>query len=234
MERPILIIVHQHNSTPGRVGLELRNRGFALDIRRPRFGDPLPETMDDHAGVVVFGGPMSANDTEDYITREIDWFEVPLKVDAPVLGLCLGAQMLARHLGAEVQFHPEGKVEIGYYSIHPTEAGRALGPWPECVYHWHREGFRLPAGADLLATGEVFCEEAFRYGGNAYGIQFHPEVTLAMMHRWTVVGAPRLELRGARPREQHFAARAVHDGAVREWLERFLDRWTAPLGFTRP
>ena len=77
--------------------------------------------------------------------REIDWIEVPLREQRPFLGICLGAQMLARQLGARVAPHPQGRAEIGYYPIRPTAAGHALCPdWPEHVYHWHREGFELP------------------------------------------------------------------------------------------
>lgn len=71
--RKVLIIVHQETSTPGRIGMMLKAMGFALDIRRPCLGDALPETMDEHTGAVVFGGPMSANDPEPWISREIDW-----------------------------------------------------------------------------------------------------------------------------------------------------------------
>src|SRR5690348_3027414 len=71
--RPVLIVLHQETSTPGRVGNALRALGYRLDIRRPRCGDRLPETLDEHAGAVIFGGPMSANDCDDYIRREIGW-----------------------------------------------------------------------------------------------------------------------------------------------------------------
>src|SRR6476469_3743357 len=71
MLAPILIVLHQETSTPGRLGHALRQRGYPLDVRRPRFGDPLPETMAGHAGAITFGGPMSANDTTDFIRREI-------------------------------------------------------------------------------------------------------------------------------------------------------------------
>src|SRR5882757_6967833 len=91
---PVLIVVHQETSTPGGVGNALRALGHCLDIRRPRFGDPLPETLDRHAGAVIFGGPMSANDGDDYVRREIDWIEVALREQRPFLGICLGAQML--------------------------------------------------------------------------------------------------------------------------------------------
>src|SRR6201985_3314993 len=80
---PVLIILHQETSTPGRVGNALRALGYRLDIRRPRFGDPLPETLDHHAGAVMFGGPMSANDGDDYIRREIDWIGVALREERP-------------------------------------------------------------------------------------------------------------------------------------------------------
>ncbi|MGA7972017.1 MAG: glutamine amidotransferase, partial [Pseudolabrys sp.] len=96
MLKPVLIILHQEHSSPGRVGQALSQRGYPLDIRRPRFGDPLPETMADHAGAVIFGGPQSANDEDDFIKRETDWIGVPLRDEKPFLGICLGAQMMAR------------------------------------------------------------------------------------------------------------------------------------------
>ncbi len=162
---PVLIVLHQETSTPGRVGNALRALGYTLDIRRPRFGDPLPSTLDMHAGAVMFGGPMSANDTDDYIRREIDWLAVPLRERRPFLGICLGAQMLARQLGASVAPHPEGRVEVGYYEIRPTQDGRAVcADWPSHVYHWHQEGFGLPAGCALLAEGNDFPVQAFRSG----------------------------------------------------------------------
>ena len=156
-------------------------------MRRPRYGDPLPADLADHAGAIIFGGPMSANDEDDYLRREIDWIGVPLREGKPFIGICLGAQMLARHLGHRVYRHPQGKVEIGYHPIRPTEAGRSCcdSPFPEQVYQWHREGFDLPCGATLLAEGQEFEVQAFRYE-NAFGFQFHPEVTYAMICRWTV------------------------------------------------
>jgi GMP synthase (glutamine-hydrolysing) len=196
---PVLIVLHQEHSTPGRVGYLLQQRGHPLDIRRPRFGDPLPDTMAQHAGAVIFGGPMSANDPDDFIKQEIDWLSVPLREEKPYLGLCLGAQMLAKHLGGSVYTHPEGRAEIGYYPLVPTEDGQAFAQeagadWPSHVYHWHREGFHCPSGAKTLATGDDFPTQAIRVGPNAFGLQFHPEVTHAMICRWTVRAAERLAL----------------------------------------
>ena len=229
MNSPVLIVLHQEHSTPGRVGHALRKRGFTLDIRRPRYGDPLPETMEGHSGAVIFGGPQSANDEDDFIRREIDWIGVPLKENKPFLGICLGAQMMARHLGGRVSFHEDGQVEVGYYPIRPTEHGRAVCElWPDHVYQWHREGFDLPCGATLLAEGDTFPVQAFRQGAHAFGIQFHPEVTHAMMCRWTIRGAHRMELPGAKQRVAHFEDRWVHDYGMQSWLSHFLDRWLRP------
>jgi GMP synthase (glutamine-hydrolysing) len=227
--RPVLVILHQENSTPGRIGNALRALGHALDIRRPRFGDPLPETLAAHAGAVIFGGPMSANDGDDYIAREIDWIEIPLREQRPFLGICLGAQMLAKHLGAKVAPHPQGLTQIGYYPIRPTGAGLSLCPdWPAQVYHWHSEGFDLPAGTELLAHGDDFPNQAFR-AGSAFGFQFHPDVTTAMMHGWTARGDTSLP--GAQPRHRHFEGRAIHDVAERAWLANFIDGWLTRAPF---
>jgi len=226
---PVLIVLHQETSTPGRVGNVLRALGHGLDIRRPRFGDPLPETLDGHAGAVIFGGPMSANDPDEYVRREIDWIAVPLAERRPLLGICLGAQMLAMQLGARVAPHPESRVQVGYYPVRPTAAGVAVCPhWPDHVYHWHREGFELPAAAELLAEGSDFPVQAFRFD-HSFGLQFHPDVTYAMMHCWTTRDDEHLELPGALPRHRHFSDRALHDAIERAWLREFLDRWLARL-----
>lgn len=224
---PVLVVLHQEHSSPGRVGNALRALGYPLDIRRPRFDDPLPATLEGHAGVVIFGGPPSANDPDDYIRREIDWIAVPLKEKKPFLGICLGAQMMARHLGARVAAHGDGHVEIGYYPIRPTEAGIAVcAEWPGHVYQWHREGFELPSGCELLAEGDSFPVQAFRLD-NAFALQFHPDVTYLQLHRWTTKGHERLASPNARSRAEHFAQRAVYDVAERAWLKRFVDRWLA-------
>ncbi|MEP3045465.1 MAG: glutamine amidotransferase [Roseibium sp.] len=221
----ILIVLHQEHSSPGRVGQELVKRGFTLDIRKPRFGDSLPETMDHHVGAVIFGGPMSANDPEAFLHKEIDWIKVPLAEQKPFLGICLGAQMMVKHLGGTVSGHKDELVEIGYYPLRPTETGKDLMDWPDKVYQWHREGFDLPSGAELLATSPTYPNQAIRVGPAAYGIQFHPELTHQMMVKWTTKGAPRMDLPGAQQRRDHFAGRFVHDAAVRAWLDSFLDMW---------
>ncbi|MDQ6437778.1 glutamine amidotransferase [Mesorhizobium sp. LHD-90] len=219
----ILVVLHQETSSPGRVGHVLIENGFDLDIRRPPLGDPLPDTLADHAGAVVFGGPMSANDGDEFVKRETDWLAVPLVENRPFLGICLGAQMLVNHLGGSVGSRDDGIVEIGWYPIKPTEDGKRLMHWPEMVYQFHREGFSLPDGATLLATADHYPNQAFRYGDNAWGIQFHAELTRVMMQRWVVRGAHRFELPGAQPGRDHLGGRMIWDMHLKRWLGEFLE-----------
>jgi GMP synthase (glutamine-hydrolysing) len=225
--RPILVVLHQEHSTPGRLGHRLVDRGYTLDVRRPRFGDPLPETLAHHAGAVIFGGPMSVNDAEDYLRRETEWVGVALREGAPFLGLCLGAQMLARHLGAAVGPHGDGHIEVGWFGLKATDAGRKLLKWPDRVHQFHREGFGLPVGATLLAEGaaETFPNQAFAYGSAAFAIQFHIELTTAMVNRWTSSIAQRASAPGKQDRELHFEGRALHDWQTAAFLDGFIDLW---------
>lgn len=221
---PMLIVLHQERSSPGRVGQILSAKGYPLDIRRPALGDSLPSTLAAHSGAVIFGGPMSANDPHDYVRAETDWLKVPLKENRPFLGICLGAQMLARHLGARVASHPDGLTEIGWYRLRSTEHGRQMMRWPQMVYHFHREGFDLPHGAKLLAEGDAYPNQAYRYGENAYGIQFHAELTRAMMQSWIVRGASRFTMPNAQRGSEHLEGRMMFDAPLRAWLGEFLDQ----------
>ena len=158
--------------------------------------------------------------------REIDWLAAPLAEDKPLLGLCLGAQMLAR-AGARVFNYEDKRSEIGYYAIEPTPAADRLCParFPRSVYQWHSDGFDLPDGAELLAAGGAdFPSQAYRHGRRAVGLQFHPEVTYHMMCRWTHRGAERLTRPGAR-RPEHLGGWFQHDGRVAAGLEAFLPAW---------
>ncbi len=233
--KPALIVLHGEQSTPGRIGRLLCECGAPLDIRRPCFGDPLPENLSRHSCAVIFGGPMSANDEHDWLKREIDWIGAPLRENKPFLGICLGAQLLARHLGHRVATHPEGRIEVGYYPIHPTEEGHSVceSPFPKCVYQWHREGFDRPNGAVLLAEGEDFEAQAIRIGEKAYGLQFHPEVTYAMMCKWTVMALERMNHPTAQQRQRHLEGWFQHDGAVARWTKSFVRNWLGPEDLDR-
>lgn len=225
--RQILVVVHQATSHPGLVGDKLRSQGYHLDIRCPALGDELPSTMAAHAGAIVFGGPMSANDdaTLPFIRTELDWIATVLAAGRPYLGICLGAQLLARVLGAQVFPHPTEQREIGYCELQPTPLAQPYFTLPMWVYQWHGEGFALPTGAVPLATGTTFSHQAFRYGDTAFGLQFHPEMTAQLIDEWTTRGADQLDLPGAQPRDRHFAAHERYGGQVDQWLDAFLAQW---------
>ncbi|MBN9490880.1 MAG: hypothetical protein J0H44_26895 [Alphaproteobacteria bacterium] len=229
-EKPknIAIVVHQEHSRPGRVGALLEKRGYTLRRLCPNLGCDLPEDMSDYAGVVIFGGPMSANDcgTLAGIKCELDWIPKVVEAGVPYLGLCLGAQLLTRAVGGRVAPHPQGLVEVGYVDIEPTEAGRRWIEAPMKVYQWHREGMVLPDGCELLATNERYPVQGFRYGPNAFGFQFHPEVTLEMKEIWTL-NSERLTMPGIQQRGVHLSMHALYDPPLDRWINRFLDRWLA-------
>lgn len=226
MSGRMLMLVQAQPPLTGRVGERLEARGYQLEIRNPIDGDPLPRTLDGFAGVVVFGGPMSVNDSElSGLGEQIRWIPRAVASGVPFLGICLGAQLLARGFGARVAPHPDGVAEIGYFPIRPTSGSGTLFDGLDSVYQWHLEGFELPSGAELLAGGETFPNQAFRIGARAYGIQFHPEVDADIMEDWMSRAAHRLELPGAQQPDQQRRGNRDHDPAVAAWLDRFLDGW---------
>ena len=222
MSNQVLIILHQATSTPGRIGTLLKSRGYNLIVRRPALGDKLPDTLEgDYAAAIMFGGPMIANDKDDFIRYEKDWIQLPLKEDIPFLGICLGAQLLACSIGGAIKI--KDHVEIGYYPIRPTAYGEKIIDWPPFVHQWHREWMQPPDDAKILAIGQGEEPQAFQYSKRAYGIQFHSELTLAMVNRWLVKAEHRLTLNGAQQREKHFEGRYMHDNHVKTWLNNFFD-----------
>jgi len=148
-------------------------------------GEPLPQKS--HSGLIIMGGPMSANDDLPGLKDELGLIEKALGDDVPVLGICLGAQLIAKALGARVFRNAE--LEIGWEKVWLTEAGKSdalLGGLasPETFFHWHSETFDLPEGAEWLAFSEKCKHQAYRYGRRVYGLQFHPEVTAEMIDDW--------------------------------------------------
>ena len=128
----VLIVLHQEHSTPGRVGMALRALGARLDIRRTGLGEPLPKTLAEHDGVIVFGGPMVSNDAHEWIQREIEWLAVPLAEEKPFPRICLGAQMLTRALGARVFFTRTSGARSAISRFAPIAAADVLcaAPFP--------------------------------------------------------------------------------------------------------
>lgn len=223
----ILIVLHQPGSTAGRVGELLEERGYALDKRRPCCGDELPDDLSPYDGVVVFGGPMSANDCQkfDGIRKEIEHAKRVLDAGVPYLGLCLGAQILSRALGGAVAPHPEDHVEVGYTEIVPEHGAGEVFEHSTHFFQFHREGFEVPRGAELLATGtNSFENQAFRVGETAYGFQFHPEITLEMIHRWNMGGGHRLMRPGAQPKRAHIKGYELFNDGIERWTRALFDR----------
>lgn len=228
VRKRIAVIVHQEQSRPGRVGALLEKRGYELHRLCPNLGCNLPQDMSDYAGVVIFGGPMSANDCGTLAGIKCELESIPKVIEAgvPYLGLCLGAQLLTRVVGGRVGPHPEGEIEVGYVDIAPTDAGRAWFNGPMKVYQWHREGMDIPDCCELLATNDTYRVQGFRYGPNAFGFQFHPEVTLEMKEVWTL-NSERLKQPGIQQRGVHLSMHALYDPSINRWIDGFLDRWLA-------
>ena len=221
----IAVVIHKETTSPGLVGEKLRAMGFSLDIRAPVLGDPLPNDLENYAGVVVFGGHMSVNDDEPYLKKEMAWVQRVLDANLPYLGVCLGAQMLAKVLGAQVDTHPTELEEIGYYWVSATQDGSALFPSELCVYQWHSQGFEVPKDAVLMVEGKDFPNQAFRWGDRAYGLQFHPEMTQPMIELWTDLGADLLGGPNTQSREQQLKNHHQYRHRVDAWLETFLNNW---------
>ncbi|MEM9924637.1 MAG: glutamine amidotransferase [Cyanobacteria bacterium P01_D01_bin.50] len=147
---------------------------------------PLAEDM-----LIVLGGPIGAYDEEDYpfLVDEIRLLEQRLKADLPTLGICLGAQLMARALGARV--YPGGEKEIGWSNIKLSDAGKYsplvhLDTEQTPVLHWHGDTFDLPTGATHLASSRLYQNQAFSWGKACMGLQFHPEVTVSGLERWFI------------------------------------------------
>ncbi len=166
-------------------GLRLRYVNFERDPgARP--------TLDGYDGLVVLGGPMNVDQTEEFpfLATEVELVGEAIARDMPVLGICLGAQVIARALGAEVRVNP--KKEIGWYPVSVTDEGRSdplLGhlDGTEQIFQWHGDTFDIPEGAMRLASSPHCANQAFRYGDKVYGLQFHLEVDEAMIARWLEV-----------------------------------------------
>ena len=153
------------------------------DLYQP--GAALPDAGR-YDALIFMGGPMSVNDDAPFLRQEMEFIRQAIARRQPILGICLGSQLIARALGAAVWRNPAK--EIGWYPLRFTEAagGDCLfdGLSEETVFHWHGETFDLPHGAELLASSDLCRNQAFRAGEHVYGLQFHLEVTPEMIADW--------------------------------------------------
>ena len=183
---PTVAVLH-HLNTPmlGHVQEPLRAAGLELDERRPLHGDDLPD-LDQVDGIVVLGGEQSAAGDADGFEAELDYLRRAVDKDVPVLGVCLGGQLLARALGGEVRH--EGR-SIEWRELEPTPAAESdpvfeAMPAPVAVLHFNEDVFEPPPGAvELLSRGGAGAE-AFRAGDSAWGVQYHPDVDELILASW--------------------------------------------------
>jgi GMP synthase-like glutamine amidotransferase len=183
----VIAFRHIPHEGAGRLEQVLAARGIAIEYADPyEPGARLPD-VSEAAGLIFLGGFMSANDPLPWLREESRLIEQAAARNQPVLGVCLGAQLIAKTFGARVYKNPVK--EIGWFDVHFTAAAFddplfAGMSGVETVFHWHGETFDLPPGGVLLASSEACRNQAYRVGAAVYGLQFHLEVTPGMIADW--------------------------------------------------
>ncbi len=184
----VAIVENTRITHHGLVGVALHERAALIDQLKPWAGQPVPETPDADA-LIVFGGEQAATDdhTHPYLPALARLMQAYTDADKPVLGICLGSQLLARAYGAEN--HLGTAAEFGWTDITLTDSGRqdpVLSRIPDTfqIFQWHSDTFTLPAGATHLATSATAAHQAFRIGRATYGTQFHFEASRPVVADW--------------------------------------------------
>mgnify|MGYP001828800530 FL=1 len=201
MARPkVLVFQHVPYEPLGTLDPLLKEAGFR--IRYVNFGR-MPEqrpALDRYAALIVLGGPMNADQIDTYpnLLTEVEIIREAVDRKMSILGICLGAQLLAKALGGRVARNPTR--EIGWHDVDLTEAGlhdpvlSTFAPRQE-VFQWHEDGISLPSGVECLASSPASPVQAFRHGEHAYGFQFHLEANRPLIERWLTVPAHQASLR---------------------------------------
>ncbi|WP_176521698.1 type 1 glutamine amidotransferase [Longimonas halophila] len=224
----VLILQHVAPEPPGRIRHALEAHGCSHHTVRIFRDEPVPKTLNAD-GLVVMGGPMGVGDIDKrpHLKQKIALIEQALEAEIPVLGICLGSQLLAHALGAEV--HPGSHKEIGWHEITLTDAA-ATDPLFQDVapsftaFHWHGDVFDVPEGAVSLARSAQTGHQAFRYGEHAYGLLFHLEVTPSLVEGMTRAFADELTatgLDGAAIRD----AASAHVDTLAEIADTVFGKW---------
>lgn len=184
--KPVAIFRHSPTEGPGYLATHLDRSRIPWSLLAVDEGVPVPESPESYSGLVFMGGPMSVNDPLPWVTQELELIRQAAAEGIPVLGHCLGGQLIAKALGAEVGRNPVK--EIGWHEIVRVESAGDAGiteQLPACFegYHWHGETFTLPGGATLLMRSAHCRHQAF-IKDRALALQFHVEVTGAMVKEW--------------------------------------------------
>lgn len=230
-KRHALVLKHIPFEDLGSLEAPLRERGFDIEtaeVSTARF--PLPQASSCDL-LVILGGPIGVYDSADYpfLNDEIACIRQRLEARKPMLGICLGAQLMAAALGARVYPGSEGS-EIGWYplqSASPEQTPAWFGPLLTpglSLFHWHSDTFDLPPGAQHLARTEAYAHQAFAIEDFALALQFHPEVTAAGLERWYVGHACELHQKGIRAVDLRVAARE-HAPALEMAVRAFWNQW---------
>ena len=228
-----LVIRHLAFEDLGNFAPVLKQAGFTVDYVQAGVATLQPAAVAAADLLVVLGGPIGVNDSAEYpfISEEIELVRVRLASGKPVLGICLGAQMMAAALGARV--YPGRQKEIGWGGVTLTDAGRACClaalEHNDAVLHWHGDTFDLPHGAELLASTAVTPHQAFRYGRHALALQFHVEADADCIEAWLIGHTCELSLAGIRPSAIRDDARR-HGAQARSNAENILRAWLAETG----
>ncbi len=187
--RKILVFQHVPSAPLGTLDGQFREAGLRIRyVNFSRHVEAVPDVRHYH-GLIVLGGPMSANELDRYphLDAEKDAIRHAVHDGIPVLGICLGAQLIAAALGGRVRKNP--MKEIGWFEVAPTDAGRqdplfSKFTGPEMIFQWHGDTFSLPQGAHHLARSDACLNQAFRFNDRVYGLQFHLEVDEDLIEQW--------------------------------------------------
>jgi GMP synthase (glutamine-hydrolysing) len=230
MHKSAVAIRHVAFEDLGSAAEVLEAHGYAAQYLEAAIDDLNGTRARDADLLVVLGGPIGAYDEQlfPFLTDELALLEHRLATGRPTLGICLGAQLMARALGARV--FPGGEKEIGWSRLRlsgPGEQG-ALSPLKCPVLHWHGDTFDLPAGAVHLAASDLYEQQAFAWRGHGLALQFHVEATARGLERWYVGHASELASAGIDVRELRAAARE-HAPALERAGRDALGAWLRDL-----
>jgi len=185
----ILVLQHVKSEGLGIIEKALRQKGIGADFIKIFKGERIPREINGYDGLIVLGGPMGVYEADVYpfIKDELMLIKNTLKNDIPILGICLGSQLLAKAAGADV--YKGKKKEIGWYKVELTDEGKRDGlfiglPEEFTALQWHGDTFDIPENSKRLALSELFPHQIIKVGKNAYGLQFHLEVTEEMIKEW--------------------------------------------------
>jgi GMP synthase (glutamine-hydrolysing) len=217
----ILVLRHVPHEHLGTLALELRSNNLTYEYVN-FYEDANPNvSVDSSSALIILGGPMNVYETDKYPFLEMEerLIKRAIEKDMPVLGICLGAQLIAKSLGARVTKNKEK--EIGWYPLRITDEGSRDSLFKhlsveETVFQWHGDTFEIPMGAARLAESPLCPNQAFRFGFSVYGLQFHIEVTPEMISEWLNVPENRMEIISLKGK--------VNPEAIKAEIPQFIDR----------